>query len=136
MDLVDIRAGLGAAAAAVTGLNGYPSAPAMLAEPAFYPGETDIDYDQTYGGGVDQALVTCYLLTSFADDADGQALLDRFLGRGATSVKAALERDRTLGGRCSDLRVKSVRAYRTYQYGEDTYYGAQLQVFVIGQAEE
>jgi hypothetical protein len=136
VDLVDIRAGLAAAAAAVPGLNATPYAPDRAEEPAFYPGESDIDFDRTFGSGVDEAIVTCYLLVSAAEDRDGQARLDRFLGRGPESVLAALKADTTLGGRCMDLRVRGVRAYRTYQSGDDRFYGAQLQVYVIGQAEE
>jgi hypothetical protein len=136
VDLVDVRAGLAVAAAAVPGLNATPHAPARVEAPAFYPGETDVDYDRTFGSGVDEMLATCYLLVSSADDQDGQAVLDRFLGRGPESVKAALEADRTLGGVCMDLRVRGVRAYRTYRSGDDHFYGAQLQVYVIGQAEE
>jgi hypothetical protein len=136
VDLVDVRAGLAAAALTVPGLNATPHAPARVEAPAFYPGESDIDYDRTFGSGVDEAVVTCYLLVSAADAQDGQARLDRFLGRGPESVKAALEADRTLAGRCLDLRVRGMRAYRTYQSGDDQFYGAQLQVYVIGQAEE
>ncbi len=135
MDLVEVRAGLAAAAAAVPGLNCTPYAPDRVEFPAFYPGESEIDYDRTFSHGVDEMQITCYLLTSAAEDESGQRLLDEFLGRGERSLKAALEADRTLGGRAADMRVRRVQAYRKYASGEDTAYGAQVLVYVIGQAD-
>lgn len=136
MDLVEVRAALAVAAAAIPGVNATPHAPAALEAPAFYPGESEIDYDQTFAKGVDDIQVTCYLMTSFSDDKDGQALLDCLVGRGPESIKVALEADRTLGGACSDMTVRRMQAYRTYGSGTDTFYGAQLIVRVVGQAEE
>lgn len=131
-----MRRGLAAAAAAVPGLNATPHAPAALAAPAFYPGESEIDYDQTFAAGVDDLQIDCYVMVSAAEDRDGQELLDRYLGRGAESVKAALEADRTLGGACSDMCVRRMQGYRTYGSGTDTFYGAKITVRVVGQAEE
>lgn len=136
MDLVDVRRALAAAAAAVPGLTSTPHAPDAFEAPHFYPGETEIEFDETFGAGVDQMLVTCYVVTSSADDKDGQALLDKHLGRGTLSIKAALEADRTLGGVAMDLRVRRVQGYRKYGTGTDTFYGAQIVVFVLGQGEE
>ena len=134
MNLVEIRAGLATAAAAITGLNATPHAPDDVELPCFYPGESEIDYDQTFGAGVDEAVVTCYLMTSAAEDQAGQALLDEFVGRGPRSLKAALEVDRTLGGSVADLRVRRMQAYRKYQSSDRVLYGAQVLVYVIGQA--
>lgn len=136
MDLVEVRAALAVAAAAVPGLNATAHAPASLEAPAFYPGESTIDYDQTFAKGVDDIQLTCYVMTSFADDQDGQSLLDELVGRGPKSIKLALEADRTLGGACSDMCVRRMQAYRTYGSGTDTFYGAQIIVRVVGQAEE
>jgi hypothetical protein len=136
VELVDVRAGLAAAAAAVPGLNTSPHAPDAVHVPHFYPGESEINYDQTFGAGVDEAIITCYVLTAAGDDKDGQALLDQLLGRGPMSIKKALEADRTLGGKCMDLRVRRIQAYRRYGTGTDTFFGAQIVVYVIGQAEE
>jgi hypothetical protein len=136
VDLVRVRAGLATAAGRIDGLNATPHAPAAVSAPAFYPGESEIDYDQTFAAGVDDMTITCYLLTSIAEDRDGQALLDEFLGRGEKSIKAALEFDRTLGGACSDSCVRKMRGYRQYGSGTDTFYGAQIIVRAVGQAEE
>lgn len=136
MDLVVVRAALAAAAGAVDGLNAYTHVPAALEVPCFYPGESVIDYDQTFAKGVDDIQLTCYLMTSAAEDRDGQLLLDEFLGRGPKSIKLALEADRTLDGAASDMCVRRMQGYRMYGSGTDTFYGAQIIVRVIGQAEE
>lgn len=136
MDIVAVRAGLARAAAAVPDLNATPYAPDSMELPAFYPGESEIDFDMTFGAGVDEGIVTCYVMTSAAEDESGQKLLDEFLGRGARSIKAALEADRTLGGAVADLRVRRFQAYRKYASETRSLYGAQIPVYVIGQAEE
>lgn len=136
MDLVDVRQALAVAAAVVPGLTATPHAPDAFEVPHFYPGESEINFDETFGGGVDEIVVTCYVVTSAGDDKDGQALLDKYLGRGDLSIKKALEVDRTLGGVAMDLRVRRVQGYRKYGTGTDTFYGAQIVVYVIGQADE
>lgn len=136
MDIVAVRRALAEAAKAVPGLNATRYAPDAVELPAFYPGESEIDFDLTFGAGVDEGVITCYVFTAIGEDEAGQDLLDQLLGRGPLSVKAALEADRTLGGTVADLRVRRFQAYR--RYGSDTrsLYGAQIPVYVIGQAEE
>ena len=134
MDLHLVRAGLAANASAVPGLNVYGYCPDSITEPCFYPGESEIDFDQTFGG-LDRGLVSCYVLTSKADDESGQRALDAYLGRGPLSLKTALQADRTAGGACLDLHVRRVEGYRWYSVGTDDYYGAKLTVFVIGESE-
>ena len=41
---------------------------------AVFPVDVDIDYDQAFGGGMDQFTVRCRLLVSHADDRTGQAV--------------------------------------------------------------
>ena len=59
---------------------------------------------------------TVQALVGFTTDEGAQKRLDKMLERsGATSVKAAIEADRTLGGKVSDLRVIKASGYRTYE---------------------
>lgn len=106
----------------------------------FYVGEISIDYDQSFGGLMD-VQVGCRLLTSRADDRSGQATLKKYLSRrGEYSVKAALEGTpgvpQTLGGACHDLHVRRMQGHRLYRVGEDTFFGAEWIVRVLGDDEE
>lgn len=133
MNISSVRAGLANAADAISGLNCVTYAPDSIPEPCFYPDGVDIEFDQSFGRGMDEVMVVCRVLVSRSDDKSSQALLDGYLaGSGATSVKAAIEADCTLGGACADLRVQRVEGYRWYLIGPTYYLGAAFVVQVIG----
>lgn len=131
-------AGLAVAANVVDGLTCYDHVPDSVSEPCFYPHDIAIEFDKTYGRGLDEALITCMVLVSRADDAAGQQNLRTFLSHGASSLKAALEAARgepgelALGGAADDLHVQRVTGYAVYTVGETAYYGAKLIVRIIG----
>lgn len=135
MNISAVRAGLAANADTIVGLNCYGYVPDSISEPAFFAGEVDVNYDQSYGA-LDELIVTCRVLVGRADDEASQRLLDTYLGRGEHSLKLAIEADCTLGGACDDLRVQRVQGYRYYQHQSSTYVGAELVVQVIGSPEE
>lgn len=140
MDVTAVRQGLAAAAAAVTSLNCYAFVPDVIAEPCFYPGAVDINYDKAYQRGMDEFFIDCMLLVSRAEAQAGQEALDRYLaGSGAYSVKSAVEGTpgvaQTLGGACHDVHVINVRGYRQYQVGETSYYGAKLRTHIVGRGD-
>ncbi|MFC6017217.1 hypothetical protein ACFP2T_13495 [Plantactinospora solaniradicis] len=140
MDLQAVRQGLAdAAATADPGLNCTGYVPDSINEPAFFPAEVDIDYDQTFGGS-DTMTITCRLLVSRSDDEAGQKNLNAYLSRGTKSVKAAIEGTpgvaQTLSGACDDVHVMRVQGYRFYQHNGSAYIGAELVVKVIGDPEE
>lgn len=124
---------------AVPSLNCFGYLPESIPEPCFYVGEVEIDFDRTFRRGLDEALITCRVLTGRSDDRAGQEALDRYLsGSGEHSIKAAIEAARgapgeaALGGLCDDLHVRRVQAYRLFLVGEVYYYGAEIIVRVIG----
>lgn len=136
MNVLSIKRGIADAASAVDGLQTYPFCPNAVEPPCFYTGEAEIRYHETYGGDA-EVTVMGYLLTSTAEDEDGQALLDTYLSVGtASSVVDAIEgtpgSPQTLGGACDDLVIMQATGYRTYQVGEKTFYGAKLPIRVIG----
>lgn len=141
MDVGPIRDALAdAVRVAVPTLNCFGYCPDSVPEPCFYVGEVEIDFDKTFGRGMDELRVTCRLLVSRADDRAGQAALDTYLaGSGATSIKAALVAARgapgvaALGGLCDDLHLVRVQGYRMYQVGEVQFYGAEMIVRIIGE---
>lgn len=136
MKVSSVKKGIADAAGAVDGLNTYSFAPSAVEVPCLYAGEVDISYHESYGGDAEM-VVTCYLLTSAAEDEDGQRLLDDYLSVGTpSSVVDAIEgtpgNPQTLGGACDDVVIMQATGYRMYQVGDDSYYGAKLPVRVIG----
>ena len=75
----------------------------------------EITYDGAMGRGMDTWTITVQAFVGLVSDVGAQKRLDQMLApTGATSVKAAVEADRTLGGKCSDLRVVSASGYKVY----------------------
>lgn len=126
--------GLRDSAGAIAGLGVFEYAPDAITPPVFFPTEVEIDFDQTFGRGMDAFTVTCRLLVSKADDKAGQKTLRSYLiGSGPLSIKAALQADRTLGGACDALHVKSFRGYGEYEHNGQHFYGGEFSIYVIGQ---
>jgi hypothetical protein len=135
MDFEAIQQGLADAADVITGLQCLPSLSDAIDPPTFAPTEVEGEYDQTFSGGGDgmvETLFTCGVFTSRGDTEAGRALLVGFINpSGATSVKAALQADKTLGGAAKTLHVGRFRGmYRLYQIGGVEYLGALIDVRV------
>jgi hypothetical protein len=116
--------------------------PDAVVVPCFYAGEVTIDPLVTFGTA-DNADITCRVLTSHSDDAQGQYLLDELLRRsGASSVRAALQTARgapgeyALDGACDDFVVRAVQGYRLYRVGDTPYFGAELVIRAHGNGDE
>jgi hypothetical protein len=137
MNIGQIRERLASSVSAVTpSLNFYGYTPDKVAPPCFYSGEVDLAYagdPRLTFNGEPVVEAVCMLLVSKADDRAGQALLDGYLATtGTSSIKAAVESDKTLAGACKTLHVHHVDGYRLYTVGTDTYYGARFRVIVLG----
>lgn len=136
MDITAVRLALATAADAIEGLNCYGFSPDAIVEPAFCAGRIEIDYDSAMGRGMDSINVFCRVLASRADDEAGNAVLNTYLkGGGSTSLKAALQVDRTLGGTCSTMRVRRVDSHRMFEHAGTDYFGAELTIEVHGRGD-
>lgn len=95
-------------------------------------GRQAVNYDMTMGRGSDSFLYTIIVLVSLINERSSTDQLDAYLaGSGATSVKAAVESDETLGGAADFVRVTGVHNYGTIDYGGQTYMGAEFVVEVV-----
>lgn len=135
MDVQAIQQGLATAAATISGLKTMPSLPDAINPPLFAVTELDLDYNQTFAGGsfgMVETLFSCGLYVSRGDSEAGRAALVGFMApSGSSSIPAALQTDRTLGGACRTLIVERVRgAYRLYTIGTIDYLGAVFDVRV------
>lgn len=133
-----MRSALSAAVGVVSGLQVFDHVPDSVDPPVFIAGEVELTYDDVPEGGYDEMRITCHLYTSTSDTSPGQQLLDGYLSRvGPTSIKQAIEADRTLGGTVHTLIVERITGYGKYRIGslaqpEVRYYGARMFVRVWG----
>lgn len=132
--LVAVRDGLATRLAAISGLRVYDTVPDSVAVPAavvtIAPGDF-LDYDVTLSDGADNLHFSVLLLVSKASERAGQDQLDGYLApTGASSVKAALEGDNTLGGVSQWVAVSSARNYGYRTVGDTEYLGCELAIDV------
>jgi hypothetical protein len=110
----DIREGL---AASLASLDMQVSAYVLDSPtpPCAYVQSGPIDYDATFGRGVDVWTFTVFVLVGMVSDIGAQKQLDRMLmSHGATSIKTLLEADRSLGGVALSMSVTEVTGTRVY----------------------
>jgi hypothetical protein len=109
----DIREGF---AANLRSLDGYQVSPYMLTNftpPVVWVARCDVEYDRAMGRGLDYWTFTIQAVTGLVVDVGAQQKIDQLLApSGATSVKQAIESDKTLGGLVPNLTVLSSNGYR------------------------
>lgn len=100
--------GLKARLATVTGLRTFSYQPEQVNPPVAFPVLDSIDYHKAFGGGNVQMRFTIIVIVGRYLDRVAHANLDGFLSfDGATSLRAAIEGDRTLGGVAQTLVMDS-----------------------------
>jgi hypothetical protein len=131
--LTSIREGLATAMGNIVGLRCHASIQDQVAVPAAVVGPPElINWDMTFRRSSDRYTIPVRVYASRASERAGQDLLDGFLaGDGASSIKAAIEADPTLGGACDSCRVTQARGYGVYQIGGVDYLGVEFVVDVI-----
>lgn len=105
-----IAEGLKNRLATISGVRAYSYQPEQLNPPFAYPILNGVTYHQTMGMGnaVTQFDWSVYVIVGRWVDRVAITNLDGFLSpTGASSIRAALEGDLTLGGACSDLIVST-----------------------------
>lgn len=134
MGLGPIRTGIVTNLAAIPGLYTAAQAPAKVRQtPLAYvtPAPEGGEYWQN-GGGLTVHHLQVTLLVSLAQGHErAQQQLDPFIAKsGASSVKAAIEADPTLGGAATDCKVSGYRQYDGYEHGGELFLGARFPVEV------
>jgi hypothetical protein len=106
-----VRDGLKTRLATITGLRSYDLIPDVVTPPCAIVGQLDFTFDIDNARGLDQAQLDVYVIVQRFSERAGQDKLDAYLsGSGASSIKTALEGDRTLGGAINTLRVTGAEA--------------------------
>lgn len=130
-----VREGLKANLANIKGLRVYDLVPDVIVPPCAVVGQLDLTFDLNNSRGLDQANIDVFVIVQRFSERTAQDKLDSYLsGSGASSIKAAIESDRTLGGACDTLRVTSAES-GTYQMADVDYLSYRYQVTLWGQGD-
>ncbi|HEY7824563.1 MAG TPA: hypothetical protein VIG24_17105 [Acidimicrobiia bacterium] len=129
MSILDLRDGLAARLQTISGLRvsdvmvDAPRPPQAVVAPL------RVDYDLNARRGADTYQFVVTVMVSRADSRSAQDQLDAYVV-GANSVKAAIEADRTLGGKANTCRVIEMRNYGAIAFGDQLYLGCEFLVEV------
>lgn len=129
--LSGMRTGIATNLGAITGLRTAATMPDQPNPPIAIVMPQSVSYDTAFGRGLDTYEFVVLVIVGRVDERTAQNLLDGYCNpTGATSIKTAIESDRTLGGEVNDLRVTDMRNYSSIPVGEITYLAAEFVVSV------
>jgi hypothetical protein len=132
--LTSIRDGLKTNLETISGLTAYEYVPDWIEPPiALVAPINSLNYDSTMARGADTYEIPVIVYISRVDAQLSQDTVDGYLASsGATSVKAAIESDPTLGGAAMSVRVVSATDYGEYEVTQGTsFLGVTFNVEVI-----
>ena len=126
-----LRSGIATNLATISGLRTSATVPDDVNPPIAVVAPQGITFDTSFARGLDTYEFNVLVIVGRVDERTAQNLLDGYCNpTGATSIKTAIESDRTLGGEVQDLRVTEMRNYSSVPVGEITYLAAEFVVTV------
>ncbi|HEY7824049.1 MAG TPA: hypothetical protein VIG24_14505 [Acidimicrobiia bacterium] len=128
----ELRAALAVRLATNTGLRTSATLPDQPNPPqaVIYPDR--VLYDTALGRGSDEYTFIVLVIVGRIAERSAQTSLDAYCNpSGATSIKAAIEGDPTLGGNAFDCRVTEMRGQSSLTLGDATYLTAEFSVTAL-----
>lgn len=131
-NISELRAGIATNLATISGLRTSATVPDSINPPIAVVMPNTINYDTSFARtGGDEYEFLVMVIVGRVDERTAQNRLDGYCsGTGASSVKAAIESDKTLGGKAFSLRVTSLRNYNQVTVGDVTYLSGEFVVQV------
>lgn len=130
--MTNLRSGLATRLATITGLRTSATLPDQPTPPQAVVYPDRVTYDTAFGRGSDEYTFIVLVIVGRIAERTAQTSLDAYCNpSGATSIKAAIEGDPTLGGNALDCRVTEMRGQGSLAVGDVTYLTAEFVVSVI-----
>ena len=124
-----LRTQLATNLATISGLRTNSTMPDNPNPPVAIVTPTSISYDDTFHRGMQTYQFIVLVIVGRADERTAQNSLDAFISStGSSSIKLAIESDKTLGGNAFDTRVTEMRNYGQLSVGEVIYLTAEFTV--------
>jgi hypothetical protein len=131
MSISLIRTRLAANLATIPGLRTSAEVPDLPNPPVAIVALNSVSYDRAYAKGMTSYTFVVTVIVGRAAEREAQRKLDAYITPGATSVKNAIESDKTLGGYAYDCRVVSMDSVGSLTISDTTYLAADFTVTVI-----
>jgi len=131
-DISTLRTAIATNLSTITGLRTAATVPDQINPPVAVVMPTSITYDTAFArSGGDEYEFSVMVIVGRVDERIAQNKLDAYCsGSGAQSIKAAIQSNRTLGGKAFDCRVTSLRSYNQISVADVTYLAAEFAVQV------
>ena len=124
-----IRNGLATRLGTITGLRTSAFMPDNPNPPIAVVMPSSVSYDDTFKRGMQTYVFNVLVIVGRVDERTAQSNLDAYVSStGSSSIKLAIEGDKTLGGVVFDTRVSEMRNYGQLPVGEVTYLTAEFTV--------
>lgn len=131
MTMNALRVGLATRLGTITGLRSYAYIPDDPNPPVAVIIPQGITYDTVMARGMDEYEFSVLVLGSRVSDRAGQLAMDAYCNpSGSSSIKAAIEGDKTLGGSAFDCRVREMRNLSQTTVGDQQFLSAEFVVTV------
>jgi hypothetical protein len=129
----ELRTGIATNLATIAGLRTAATVPDQINPPIAVVMPNSITYDLAFArSGGDEYEFLVMVIVGRVDERSAQNKLDAYCsGSGASSIKTAIEKDKTLGGKAFDCRVSSLRGYQQVTVGDVVYLSAEFVVQVF-----
>ena len=125
----EMAAGMEERLATINGLRVFDHVPDVFAPPCGFVLPESIDYWQAFSGGDATTRFTATLVVGrISERASQHHLYDLMSYSGVRSVRAAIEGDRSLGGRVQTCIVESASNIRVANQGESEYLAVDFSV--------
>lgn len=129
--LIQIADGLEARLATITGLRVFDHIPDTFAVPCSFVAPQTVSYWNGFGGGDVQMTYIVTVVVGRASERASQKNLYAYMAYdGSSSVRAAIEADRTLGGAAQTCIVQNADNIRMVSSGDADYLAVDFQVLV------
>jgi hypothetical protein len=124
-----IRTGLANRLGTITGLRTSAFMPDNPNPPIAVVMPSSVSYDDTFHRGMQTYVFTVLVIVGRVDERTAQSNLDGYVSStGSSSIKLAIEGDKTLGGVAFDTRVTEMRNYGQLAIAEIQYLTAEFTI--------
>ena len=127
-----IRTALANKIGTISGLRTAATVPDQVSPPIAVIIPERVTYDEAYARGLVVYTFIVQVVVGKVSERSAQNRLDGFVNpTGATSIKTAVENDKTLGGVVFDSRVTEMTTYTVVQIGDIAYLSCEFRVTVL-----
>jgi hypothetical protein len=131
MSISLIRQGLANNIGTIPGLRTAAEMPDLPNPPIAVVSLSSVEYDGAFNKGLTRYNFNVTVIVGRAAEREAQRRLDAYISTGASSVKSAVESDKTLGGNAYDCRVATMNSVGSLSISDTTYLAADFTVTVI-----